>query len=103
MAERARRDRVLHLRLTEAEHESIRVRARLCGHTVSAFLRSTALGHRPRAKPGRLEREAIRQLARIGNNLNQLTRHANGTRRVELSRRLAEVLASVEATVRRLK
>ena len=65
-------------------------------------MREVALGSVPRARPRRIEQQAIHQLARIGNNLNQIAHVANASRRVELSERLARVLAEVMAAVRRL-
>ena len=92
----------MSFRVNEDEAQRIEERARECGLARSRFLREAALGTKLRARPKALERRAIHPLARIGNNLNQLARHANGARRVELSRRLAEVLATVERAADRL-
>ena len=102
MSHRQLRHRTLSFRVTDDEMALLRARARECGCTLSAFARGSSLGAVPRARPNALERDAVHQLARIGNNLNQLARHANGTRRIELSRRLDEVLATVEQAVERL-
>ena len=45
------------------------------GQTVTDFLRQRALDYRLRQSP--LEKERIRQLARIGANMNQIARWAN--------------------------
>ena len=45
------------------------------GQTVTDFLRQRALDYRLRQSP--LEKERIRQLARIGSNMNQIARWAN--------------------------
>ena len=102
MSQRQLRRRVLRFRVSDAEMECLDERAHECGLTLSAFVRQTSLGAVPRARPGVAQRDAIHQLARIGNNLNQLARHANATRRVELSRRLAEVLDEVKQAIGRL-
>ena len=76
-----------------------------CGLSLSALMRR-ALGHVRPWSPGRvdLERERIRELSRIGNNLNQLARWANTHKGaldavVVLSRleELAETLAALRS------
>ena len=102
MADRKRRNRMLRFRLNDAERETVRALARESGCTVSALCRAAAFGRQPPRKPRRRERQAIYQLARIGNNLRQLSRHAVGSRRAELLRRLDEALHLVENTIERL-
>jgi len=62
--------------VTPAEKEHIRDVARRAGLTPSAYVRAVALGNRPAPRPGDENRELLRQLSRIGNNLNQLHRIA---------------------------
>ena len=93
---------IVKVRVSVGEHRVILERAKECGKGTSTYMREVALGSVPRARPRRIEMHAIHQLARIGNNLNQLARVANTLRRVDLSQRLAQVLAEVEAAVRRL-
>ena len=71
----ARRSAWLKLRVTPEEKEAITAKATMQGQTVTDFLRQRALDYRLRQTP--LEKERIRQLARIGANLNQLARWAN--------------------------
>lgn len=48
---------------------------------ISPYLRTLGLGYQPRKKPTpRVDPELVRELARIGNNLNQLTKTANQLR-----------------------
>ena len=98
----AKRTKTFLVRVSPGEHRVLRERARECGKGTSTYVREVALGSVPRARPRRIEQRVVHQLARIGNNLNQLARAANATRRVELSRRLAEVLAAIESALRRL-
>ena len=65
----------IKLRVTPAEKEVITAKAEIQGQTVTDFIRQRALDYRLRQTP--LEKEHIRQLARIGANLNQLARWAN--------------------------
>ena len=70
----------LHLRLTDAEAARLRARADHRGLTVSAYVRSTALGGgeptAPVADAGQL-RDMYAELRRVGNNLNQIARALN--------------------------
>jgi hypothetical protein len=65
----------LKLRVTKTERDAIAAKAAAQGLTVADFLRQRAFDYRLRQTP--LEKEHLRQLARIGANLNQLARWAN--------------------------
>ena len=65
----------IKLRVTPAEKEAISAKAEAQWQTLTDFIRQRALDYRLRQTP--LEKERIRQLARIGANLNQLARWAN--------------------------
>ena len=93
----------IRVRVSPGERRVIRERARECGKRASTFMREVALGSVPRARPRRVEQQAIHQLARLGNNLNQISRVANASGRIEEAVRLREVLAEIEAAVRRLR
>lgn len=69
------RTALVKLRVTPAEKEAITAKADAQGQTVTDFIRQRALDYRLRQTP--LEKEHIRQLARIGANLNQLARWVN--------------------------
>lgn len=97
-----RRTCILPVRVSPGERRRLKERAHFCGLPLSTYVRQTALGARPRQRRRRLEQDAIHQLARVGNNLNQLTRSANAMGRVELSNRLDEVLREILRTIARL-
>ena len=79
--------------LTEAERKAIRRAAADSGLTVSAYARRRLLG-RPVAPL--VDGRAQRELNRIGVNLNQLVRAANGgTSRPDVERLVAEARAAV--------
>ena len=65
----------IKLRVSPSEKENIVAKAEAQGRSVTDFLRQRALEYRLRQTP--LEKERVRQLARIGANLNQLARWAN--------------------------
>ncbi len=65
-------------RVTPAEHAAWREKATAAGVSPSALLREAmARTHAWTAAARSVERERTRQIARIGNNLNQLARWAN--------------------------
>ena len=70
-----RRSAWIKMRVTPDEKRLIESKASAQGQTVTDFLRQRALDYRLRQSP--LEKERIRQLARIGSNMNQIARGAN--------------------------
>ena len=73
--ERETRSAWIKLRVTPGEKEIIVAKAEAQGQTMTDFIRQRALNYRLRQTP--LEKEYVRQLARIGANLNQLARWVN--------------------------
>jgi hypothetical protein len=65
------------IRFSEDEWQEIRERATRCGLSFGGYLRQLGLGFTPREHPAALDSEAAYQLARMGNNLNQIARAAN--------------------------
>ena len=84
---RAKRTREISIRVNDYELAELKKRNR--GSTVASWLRDLALGVTP-VKP--VDPDLVRQLGRIGSNLNQLTRHVNTERQVD-----AQVLHEIEA------
>lgn len=93
----AKRNQILRIRINDEERETI---AKNAGDevTVSAFVRALALG----AKPPRTRRPTpscdpalVRELSRIGNNLNQLARTVNQHRKSGFDMSAAQVLAEL--------
>lgn len=78
----------MKLRLSPAERDSLAAAAREAGLTPSGYAAACAVAAATEAKPPRMDvraaaiREVVmarEQLARVGSNLNQLTRQANTT------------------------
>ena len=68
-------DTTIKVRVSKAQKAQLADKARALGQTLSEFLRDRALGYRVSQTPD--DKERIRQLARIGSNLNQIARWAN--------------------------
>lgn len=88
----------IKLRVTQAEKESIIAKAASQGQTVTDFIRQRALDYRLRQTP--LEKERVRQLARIGANLNQLARWANTHKNHAETMDVLAALVSLERILR---
>ena len=92
------RTALVKLRVTPAEKDAITAKADSQGQTVTDFIRQRALDYRLRQTP--LEKDRVRQLARIGVNLNQLARWVNiHKNRAEV----IDVLAALVSLERELK
>ena len=90
------------IRFHPEELARITERARLCGQTSSRFIRETALGAIPKARQHAAAAAALRELARIGKRLDELTRLARAGQHTALEERLAAVVGEHWARVRQL-
>ena len=78
LGEEERRTRTVGVRVTEAEAAELRERAQAARLSMGAYLRRRALGQRVRsAVERRLGAAELRELNRIGVNLNQMARAMN--------------------------
>jgi transposase-like protein len=65
----------IKFRVSPSDKAAIYAKAEAQGQTVTDFLRQRALDYRLRISP--FEKERVRQIARAGNNLNQIARWVN--------------------------
>ena len=78
LGESERRTRTVGVRVTEAEAAELRERAQAARLSMGAYLRRRGLGQRVRmAAERRLGAAELRELNRIGVNLNQMARSMN--------------------------
>lgn len=99
------RSKIIRIRVTESEHQILKDNAE--GRQVSPWLRTMGLGTKPenipKASPkGKkvaptVDPLLIRELARIGNNLNQLARVANENKKNGFDFNALEVLGKLQA------
>jgi hypothetical protein len=92
---------VVGAKLTASQYFDLDARAKAAGVPIGAYLRRLILGQPPTAR-WPLARKAIVELARVGNNLNQLVKLAHGGTLLpaELHRAVENTLAAVR-TLRR--
>jgi len=95
---------VVGARLTPSLHFDLETRAKGAGVTVGAYLRHLVRGRPPTAR-WPLARAAIVQLARVGNNLNQLVKlaHSGSPLPLELQATVLRVLGEVRSLRRALQ
>jgi hypothetical protein len=96
--------RVVGARLTPSLYFDLETRAKGAGVTVGTYLRHLVRGHPPTAR-WPLARAAIVQLARVGNNLNQLVKlaHSGSPLPLELHASVLRVLGEVRNLRRALQ
>ncbi len=87
------------VRFHDHEWQQLLERARACGLQRGRYVRETALGAVPR---GLGDKQLLHQLARLGNNLNQLAKRANEGQVLPLSQ-ILECLQEVHAAARRIR
>ena len=100
-----RRQRFLRIRVSDAERLQWQAQASEAGVSVSELIRRSLPGSVARAVPPRTKAdpELVRQLARIGNNLNQIARVAN-THQDNLDVvQVCTALAAIRAELRQLQ
>jgi len=85
------------VRLSEAERAELERRAAQNGVSLSAYLRGVITGHLKVQAVSKADPELLRQVAAIGNNLNQIAR------RVNAGQPAVEVLAELRAIERQLE
>lgn len=92
----------LLLRVTPQEKALIERNAADLGMGLSAYLRAVGLGRRVTPRRPAVSDEAIRHLAQLGNNLNQIARRANSGLTLDADH-INSVLKAVLDAVRRLE
>lgn len=90
------------IRYTPAEWAAIVAHARACGRPPARYVREVSLGGVPKARPGRVNEEAIRELGRIGTALTSLATTAKQAGGAADQAAIETVLADLLAAVRRL-
>lgn len=105
-SEQRQRQRVLHVRLTDAEYATLEARAGETGLSMGSLVRAEVLGNagvraarRPHVDSALLAR-VLGQLGKIGSNANQLARAANTDRLDpddEVPAQVSRLLAEIEA------
>ena len=74
-----KRSESIIVRLTEEEMEELNEKVKLTGLPRERYIREVLLKETPKAAPSDVSIKVLHQLSAIGNNINQLAKHANET------------------------
>lgn len=103
MKNKESRSRKLTVRFTLVEHESLKAKCTLAGLTPSELIRQNLSASQIQAKLTEDEKDGVRQLSGMANNINQIARVLNGSQeydKVRLS--LLEMRMKIETVLTRL-
>jgi heterodisulfide reductase subunit C len=92
------------VRMTNEEHVRLTTLAKMADLSFSRFLVESGLtGKAPTSEDRRRRERAILELARVGNNLNQIARQLNAQRGAISAREIEETLTEVKAALEEIK
>lgn len=74
-----KRNKQVIIRLTDKEYETLHTKADTAGISMNLFIRRLIDGCKIRPRPPDSYKELAREIAAVGNNLNQITHLANST------------------------
>lgn len=66
-----------HFIFTQVEHDTLKKKARQCGMSKSAFIRSLIMGRKVKARPPEALQQLYVEINKIGVNINQIARNCN--------------------------
>jgi hypothetical protein len=95
-----KRTNEIKVRLTDSEAATLIKRAKDCGYSREAYIRSMLGGYIPRPMPPPAYHDMMRELHYIGNNLNQIAQKANVLNVVDAVRYEAALRMFAEAVAR---
>lgn len=106
MTEKIYRTKEIKVRLTDEEHGQLL--AKMTGTQLAVWIRETCLEQKPKKPPKTADPELLRQLGKIGANLNQIAKIANTEQatggvidRLRLTRELATLREQLNEILKR--
>lgn len=91
------KNRRIEIRVCESEYSQLKAKAENSDITISDLIRNSALSAKTwSVKDKALESERIRQIAKIGNNLNQIARFCNTYKSAADTFEICQYLVSIE-------
>jgi hypothetical protein len=96
-----KRNRKVTFRLTDKEFDRLHGRAHRARLSQEAYLRQLINGYVPKDAPPPDYYQMMRELAAIGNNLNQLTRAVNATGSIN-AHECSKVLTTLDEAIRQI-
>lgn len=99
--ESERRTEQITMKVTPTERTMLDARAEAAGLRLSDYARAALFGYRVNVRDP-LSEKALFELSAIGNNINQLAKHANTTGRIDADKALENTLLVLCEAVGRL-
>ena len=89
--------------VSREEDQLIRQKAEQVGMNVSAYMRSRALDYNPKEKPPKEFYDAIKEIRKVGINLNQIAHKANALNFIDVPyyKKQVEILNSIILDIKR--
>ena len=71
------RNRKITVRLSEKERKFLGEQADACGMKIEPYIRELIMGNEVKSRPKEEWAEVVRQVAAVGNNINQIAKNTN--------------------------
>lgn len=99
-----KKNKRIEIRISESELEVLKEKAELSGLNSSDYLRQLAITGKVKRykKTDPVKAELVREMAKIGNNLNQISRWCNTHKSNAAAEEVLIALASIEKEIRRV-
>lgn len=99
-----KKNKRIEIRINEGELEVLKEKAELSGLSLSDYLRQLAIKWKVkrRKKIDPVKTELVREVAKIGNNLNQVARWCNTHKSNADARQVLRALGAIEEELRRV-
>lgn len=102
--QKVRKSRIIGVRLTHSEYHLVNGIAQRNGIPISEYVRNKILGHKLPQKPSDNKISAVRQLAGLSNNINQITKKLNSVGVYSgIQTELSKAIDELSITIRNLK
>lgn len=93
----------IEIRISEADYLRLKLKSENAGISISDLIRNSALATRTwTAQDKRIKSEKVRQIARIGNNLNQIARFCNQHKSTTDTMEIVQFLVSIEHELKKV-
>ena len=98
-----KKNKRIEIRISESDYSKLKLKSETAGISISDLIRNSALAARTwTAKDKKTESEKIRQIARIGNNLNQIARFCNQHKSAAVTVEMVQHLVSIEHELKKV-
>lgn len=98
-----KRSRVISVRLSGDEERAILLKAHFARQTISSFMRNASLEQKVMTRLTEEERQMVRQLIGMANNLNQLAKNSHTQKLLTLAQAIIETLSQINVILNSIR